>query len=182
MGLKRKIFLISLAFGILNIATIVFFLFPFLRDIKNSFNELATIKKESASSQELLGNINKIRDIYRGIEADSNKINNLFVDQAVPIGIIEFWENTADSEKIYLNPSSIILRNVENEKEKKSSPWNFLLFQMNLKGAFPDFLKFLVKNENGPYLTEVRTVNMHRIETDSLTEVDANLGGKIFTK
>ena len=180
MNPKRKIILISLIFGVVNISAIILFLIPFLKEIKGSFSELAVMKKELASSQELLENVNKIKDTYRNIEADLNKIDNLFVDQAVPVGIITFWEDAAQNCDVKINPSSITLRNAD-EKEKKSSPWNFLLFQMSLEGSFSNFLKFLEKNENGPYLSELRTITV-RSRAGFPGDVNAGLGGKIFTK
>lgn len=180
MSSKRKIILISIIFGVINIFVLIFLLLPCLKDIGNTFNELAIIRKRLVSSQELLESVGEIRNTYKGIEADSNKIDSLFVDRAVPIGVIEFWENTASNSKIDLNPSSIILKSVD-EKEKKSSPWNFLLFQISLKGNFSNFLKFLEKNESGPYLMEIQTIAIREADAAS-GNVNVNLGGKVFTK
>jgi len=186
MGSVRKIFLISLIFGLISLILIVFGIFPLFKGIKKNSQELIQTKQDLFFSQEKMGGINQIKKIYEEIEPDFRKIESFFIDPGAPIDLIKFFESVAEGSTMSIDIISAVPKTIEND------PWNSLEFQIILTGSFPNFSKFLEKIETGPYLVEIQNLNVKRLteqdiklpkyEKLSLGDVSATLVAKVFTK
>ncbi len=134
---NKKTLLISVTFGIISLVLITLVIYPLFKGIEKDSEELITIKRNLVFSQDKTGNISQIRKIYEEIEPDSQKIDNFFVDPGVPIDLIKFLEKIANDSKTLISITSIVNKTDEN------NPWNYMEFQTNLVGSFPNFLRFL---------------------------------------
>ncbi len=145
---------------------------PFLNEIKNNSEIIINQKKEAALFETKITNLRNFENIYQIHQENLEKIETLFIDHKIPADIIKF---TAFLRKIaYPSQTSI---------EILPSPplvnfWPALIFQINSQGQFPDFLKFLNKLENSPWLIEILNLNVGRNEKGTET----SLLIKVFTK
>jgi hypothetical protein len=186
MGQYKKIILISLIFGAISVALIVFVAYPLLKGIRSDSGSIVEMKKSLASSQDQTGSISQIRKIYGEVEPDIVKVNNFFIDPGVPIDLIKFWEKTAEGVGVSISISPLAL------KKDDSDPWSTMGFQISANGSFSSFLRFLEKIENAPYLSEIQNMNIRRFtaaelviqnyENISLGDINAMFVVKVFTR
>ena len=172
MSPKKKIIIFSVIFGIATIAIVGFIIRPLFKGIERSSEELITAKKELILSQEEAGKFEQFKEIYRGLEPDLEKINQLFVDSEIPIDLIKSWEEEARDSELSIKISPIFLETAETD------PWNSIGFQLRLIGPFPNFLKFLEKTETSPYLIEIQNLTAEK----SAQGVSTTLTVKVYTK
>jgi len=94
--------------------------------------------------------------VFKAQEQDFEKIGNLFVDAETPIGFIQFIEEiaTVSNLKVKIAPGAV--------KKQKKVPWPVMDFQLASSGRYPQFLRFLEKLENGPYLLLVKNTSLAR--------------------
>ena len=185
MSSNKKVLLISTIFGIISLILIIFVVFPLFKEIKKYSEEFVTTKKNIVFYSDETGSVSLIRKIYGEIEPDSKKIDSLFVDPEVPIDLIKFLERIAQDSKISVNITSVAPKTSEKD-------WNYMEFQINLIGSFPNLLIFLEKIENGPYLIETKNLSIKNLAEQEITlpkykqfslgGINANLTIKAFTK
>ncbi len=155
----KKIYLSIIAFAILNILLIVFIVFPLFEEVKKNSEAFLLEKNKIASLSKEKEGREKIEGLYKNYQSDLEEIEKVFVDPEVPIEFIGFLEKTATVSQIQLKILSM------TQKIEKKDPWPGLSFQLSAVGSFPDFLRFLEKLENSPYLIETLELN-----TRALTE------------
>ncbi len=162
-----------------------FVIVPLFRRIEKNLAELINIKKELVMSERQAGKFEQFRDMYKEMEPDLDKIDQLFVDPDVPINLIEFWEKTASDCNLLISVSPASL------KQEKNDSWDSIGFQINLTGSFVDFSKFLEKTEANSYLIEAQSLVLNKSKgggagkkglEDYRGEIEANLLVKVFTK
>jgi len=186
MAPNKKIFLISIIFTAFLLILICFVIYPLFKEIKKSSENLIVVRKELTLSRDLSGNIGQIKKLYGEIEPDFKKIEGFFIDSEAPIDLIKFWEETASDLKILINITPISMG------IKEADPWNSIGFQMNLVSSFSNFVRFLEKIENSPYLIEVLNLNIRSLDESELKspkyiqfsagDINANLVVKVFAK
>ena len=186
MSPVKKIYLSIIAFAILNILLIVFIVFPLLKEVKKNSeafllekNKIASLSKEEESRK-------KMEDLYKNYQSDLEEIEKVFVDPEVPIEFIGFLEKTAAVSQTQLKILSM------TQKIEKEDPWPSLSFQLSAIGSFPDFLRFLEKLENSPYLIEASELNARslaekeikskELENFPLADTNIFLTIRVFTK
>jgi hypothetical protein len=185
MGSKRKIIIVSITFGVVAALLIIAVGIPSIMAVKKNLAELISIKKELALSNGGAKMSQQLRNRYKKIEANLDRIDKLFIDPQAPIDLIEFWEKTAADcgLSIAISPASL--------QAKKGDPWNSIGFQINLIGSFPDFSKFLEKTESSFYLIKAQSLVIDKLEKNKNKEkspeihpgdIKANLLVKVFTK
>lgn len=182
---NKKTLLISVTFGIISLVLITLVIYPLFKGIEKDSEELITIKRNLVFSSDKTESISQIRNIYEEIEPDSKKIENLFIDPEVPIDLIKFLEQIAQDSKILINITSVV-------SKTSGDDWNYMEFQINLIGSFPNFLRFLEKVENSSYLMEAQNLSVKRLNEQEFTspkykqffsgDINANLTIKAFTK
>ena len=186
MTAKTKILIISLVFGMVLLLLAFLAVSPILRGIGAASGNLIALKKSSVFSQDESGRISVMKDSYRRISADIQKIEALFVDAEAPIDLIKFFEKTAQDFGLLIRISPLTL------KETEGDPWKSIAFQFNLIGSFPYVLRFLEKIENSSYLIEVQSLRADNLGEDnnslpgherfSASDIEAFLTVKVFSK
>lgn len=175
MTIKEKTIIFSLISLVIILVFVVFGIYPQLKGIKKSSEELIDVKKELISFQNKVKELERFPKIYQELEPDLKKIDSLFVDPEVPIDLIKFWETTAQTSILSIEISPAIIKPQEDDL------WKSMGFQMVLIGPFPNFLRFLEKIETAPYLIEVQNLVINKTEIGQ-TDVKATLLTKVFTK
>jgi len=183
---NKKIISISLIFGLISLAMVVFIIYPLFKDIRKNSQELINIKRNAVSPEEEINNISQIKKIYQEIKPDSQKMENLFIDPEVPIDLIKFLEERAKDLQVSIKILSV------NPKINEDEKWNYLEFQINLVGSFGGSLRFLKKIENSQYLVETQNLTIKKLTEQELTipaykqfsldDISINLTLKVFTK
>lgn len=179
--LKNKTWIGHLITLAIFISVILLFIRPFTIDIGNNSQKLFETKRDLKFIKEKSDKINSIRDYYRSMEPDLNKISAFFVDSKTPIDLIKSWEAMAKIDGLNIDISSYPL-------EKEDAPlWPSIGFQIKVSGRFSDVMKFLERIESSQYFIEVRTLSVIKSdiktgEGSPVSGVSASLGLKIYTK
>jgi len=182
--MSKKILIISLIFGLTILTLVSFWVYPFLKEIREDSAEIVEIKRNIISSKDKISRFGEIEKTYESLKGDLEKTEELFVASQAPINLIQFWEKTAAESNISIDISPFTLMSPETD------PWNSISFQLNLDGSFSNFLKFLEKIENGPYLIEIKNLAIKKQSKkepeakESLlpSNVTVTLLTKIYTK
>ncbi len=191
MNPKKKIYTSLAIFGAVYLLLILFIVFPLFRGIKKHSEELVSEREGLISLTNEIENLETSEKFYKANQANLEKIEELLINREVPIEFITFLEQNAENSQLESKISLLA------SGGKETDPWPSLSFQVLLKGSFPDFLKFLERLENGPYLTEILNLNIQKATKGSpqalfspspesrelpLSEVNATLSIKVFTK
>lgn len=165
MIIKNKINIFILVFSLVTVALIFILTGPFLNNIKESSKKFSEQKIQISLIEKRIENVEKFKKTYKEKESNFKQIESLFVNEFVPIDFIDFIEKTADGLGLLyeISPDPI----VKNEKNK----WSSLVFKIKLTGSFSNFMKFLEKIENSPYLIKIQDFNI-----TSQAEGKANIG------
>jgi hypothetical protein len=171
---KNKINLSIAIIVVLFILTTVFVISPLYGGIKKNFQELVSQKESLALLEVKINSLEKFKILYKELEEILKQIDNLFVDPEVPVEFISFLEKRAEESQleIKISPTSAA--------KTPKDPWSYLAFQINSTGYFPNFLSFLEKMENSPYLIEIQNLNIGRIDEEG--NVRSTFSIKVYTK
>lgn len=162
MSSEQKIIIISSVF-ILSVLLLVFFaIYPLFREIEKNSEKFFENKKKEILIEEKIKDLNSFKGICQKIEEDLKKVDQLFVDQKVPIGFIEFLEKTAENSNVLIDISP------SPGTTRKGDLWPSLDFKITVSGSFPNCAKFLEKVETAPYLIEVQNLNLRRLTEKEL--------------
>lgn len=183
LGSPKKIYISLAIFFIVALLFIVLLIYPFFREIKKASGELLLQKINLFYHLEEIKNLKSSKDFYGINQKNLEKINEQFIDPEVPVGFIRFLEkNAADSW--------LSMEIIPTGAPKKDSDllWPSLFFRISANGSSLNFLKFLEKLENGPYLTEIINLNLKKITEEktnkevSPSRVNAVFLIKVFTR
>ena len=122
------------------------------RDSKDLEDQYSKVLKASLAETEAA----EFLRFSRAKGEDFETIENIFVDAETPIGFIRFIEEIAVSSNlsVKITPGA--------PKKQKGVPWPVMDFQLAGSLSYPDFLRFLEKLENGPYLLKVQNTSLTR--------------------
>lgn len=162
---KRKIYLSLAIFGIITILLIVLIIYPLFKEIQKNSEEFISQKKKLILLREEIKSLKEIRSLFEIYQTNIDKIDDLFANPEVPIEFINFLEKNAQVSQQEIEISLV------SQKEVKDELWPSLSFQVSTFGSFSNFLIFLEKLENSPYLIEVLNLNIKK-----LTEREIQLG------
>lgn len=171
MAIKNKIYIILITLVLTAVVLVVFFVWPLLREIKMSSEELLLKKNSIAILRVKASEIENFEKNYFLYEPNLEKIEQLFIDSKDPVDFIEFLERTASNSGITSKISLLPLPAGENQ--------NFISFQFFSTGDFSKILEFSEKLEAGPYLIEIKNLV---IKNSTNQNVDATFLIKAFTK
>lgn len=150
----KKIYLIIGIIVIINLILIIFIIFPLIDDIEKASKDLVLRKSEIYLLEQREKNLENLKEIYNFNQKNLEKIDTSFIDSDTPIGFIGFLEKIAANSQVKIETSLT---------EGESSLENGLYFSVSLGSSFHDFLKFLEKLENGPYLVEISRLNIRKM-------------------
>ena len=151
-----RINLSIIVFFVLTVLIFIFGVYPIFKDIEKNSEELVSQKKELVILEAQITNLEKFKIVYKNLEDILERIQGLFVDARVPVDFIRFLENTAESSSLDISISPTSSGKFGNDY------WQSLIFQISSRGSFPNFLRFLEKLENSPYLIEIQSLNISR--------------------
>jgi len=167
------LFIGVLLFGVLGV-------FPLLRGIKRDSKDLENqyLKVLEASSAET--EVAEFLKFSQSHKEDFEIIENIFVDGETPIGFIRFIEEIAATSNLTVKITPGI------PKKQKGVPWPVMDFQLASSANYLEFLRFLEKLENGPYLLKVQNTSLIRNRTpqdeeNSIQDVRFTLLVQVFT-
>ncbi len=166
-NLKIYIFGTVLTIIILGAVTFIF------REIQKSSEELISQKKELILFEQKEESLENLKEKYKVHRQNLEKINNFFVDPALPIEFIKFLEKSALDSQATIEVSLA---------KEIAEPEPALSFNASLSCSFSNLLKFIDKLENGPYFIEITNLNIRKLPPESSGIVAANLELIILTK
>lgn len=179
MGVRKKTIIATatLLLGILLFVALV--VIPLLRGIARDARDLEAqyLKVFQAASAER--EVVEFQRFSLAQQENFKALENIFVDAETPIGFIRFVEEIAASSnlKVRITPGK--------PKKEKGAVWPVMDFQLASQGTYPQFLRFLEKLENGPYLLSVENTSVTRdqtfLEEDLPREVRFTLLLEVFT-
>ena len=168
MIIKNKINLSIIISLISAILIFVFVIYPTLQEIKNNSRELVSQKAGLSYLEAGVADLEKFKIFSRESEEILKKTDNLFIDSEVPVEFISFLETTSQEYQLEIGILPIVPGKIRKDT------WPSLVFQVTTSGLFSDFLKFLEKLENSPYLVEIQKLDVGKSA--------ATLTIKVFTK
>jgi hypothetical protein len=148
--------------GVFGALLIIFVIFPSVKEIRKNSQMTLSEKNKILSMSAEEENTKKAEVLYKSHQSDLDTIGNLLVNSEAPLEFINFLEKNANLCRIHLEISSM------TKNTEKGGPWPSLSLQVLVVGSFSDFLKFLEKLENGPYLIEILGINTDLISEEKL--------------
>jgi len=177
-GLKKNYISFAIL-GMLSILLIILIIFPSLKQIKKISGELLTQKNNLASFSEEIKNLKDSKNLYEAYRENLERIDEVFVDSEIPIEFISFLEKNATTSQLLIEVSSVATI------KKETDLWPSLSFQISTTGSASNFLKFLEKLENSPYLIEISNLNLKKLarkEEIVPSNINATLLIRVFAK
>lgn len=179
MTLANKTNLTIVIFLVLVILMTAFVVLPLFRQIDNNSKSLVVQKENFTVLEASIANLEKFKVLYQELENMLERVDNLFVDSELPVEFIAFLENTSEKHQLEID----IL--FTSDKKTENDSWSYLNFQITSVGSFPNFLKFLEKLENSPYLIEPQNISVNKLAEGgafSSDKVKATFSLKVFVK
>ena len=157
MNFKKKIYSFLSISILLCLGLIVFVILPLSQEIRDTSENLLIQKQALSSLENRTENLKEFKIIYQKIQTDIEKIENLFVDEKMPVEFIDFLEKKADDCYISMDVS------LSSLKKNKEESWSFLVFQIDSIGSLSGISRFLEKMETSPYLIEVQNFKLRKL-------------------
>jgi len=155
--MKKRTYLTLIIFIALIFLMIFFVAHPLFVRVKNDSKELASQKESLANIEAKTENLQSFRGMNDDFEYFLNEVENLFIDPIIPIDFINFLEKVSDESGVEIEITPV------SQEKKQGEIWTYIVFQITVISPFSDFLKFLEKIENNPYLVEVESVNINSL-------------------
>ena len=172
LKLDKKNYLSCIIFIGVFLALVFFVIFPLIKAIKESSQQLILEEEAHQLFSEEKKNLQSFKRICQEIEHDLRIIDSLFVNAEVPIEFINFLEETASSSGVLIEISSV-------SAVARGDPWPFSTFQLKASASFSDFSRFIEKLENSIYLIEINSLDIRKSNEGG---VGTSLSLKVFTK
>jgi len=180
----EKFYVIQGVFLFLFLAMIFLIILPQFTGIKENFQNLVAKKQQIRAISEKEKNLFRFASVRSEVRENFKKAQELFLVSNTPVEFIDFLEEAASSSEIAMKISSI-----SSAQKDKEYPWPSLIFHINAKGNFSNFMRFIEKIENNSYLTDIDMITIQKIEknrteTDSSqeTEISSDFSLRVFTK
>lgn len=173
MNIKQKNNISIFFFLILFILIFVLVISPLLKDIQGKAKELSLQENKLITLQLKIDGLEQFKNIYKGLEGDLKKLDDLLVDLEVPVEFINFLEVEAKRLNLDFEISSA------NNYSDNTNSWSYIIFQSTINGNFSDLLKFLERIENSSYLIEIININIRDAGNESIR---ASFSIKVFAK
>jgi len=173
MSYKIKISISIMIFLLLNLA-LIFLLRNFILEIKNKSSEIFSKRSDLLLLEKKAQNSEEFSKLFQKEEKNFGKINLSFINSEMPVDFISFIEKTAKGLNLSLQLSI-------TPSAKEQTPWPAIGFQINLTGFYSDVFKFLKKLYYSPYLIEVQSLEISKVEKE-ITPIEKEiLAGNVKT-
>lgn len=153
LTIVQKISLVATSFFVVLGLIIFFVIIPLIRQIKNDGVELSQKKQTIELLYQDWRILEESRQEYIKIENELNSLPAVLPPQEA-LKFIMLVENIAQSTD---NRQEV---SVVNGAEVEGGESQLLDFQINLRGSFPNLIKFLAYLENAPYYNEINSVQI----------------------
>jgi len=153
---KRKTVVTLLILSLAVLLLIFFVLNPTLGRVRKESQNLIAQKNKIFESETKIKNLQHFKDNSSQYQPNLEKISQLFINISEPIGFIEFLEGEALDSQLSIEIAPLILR------KAAEGSWPALEFNLDMKGSFPNFLRFLNRLESGPYLIEATNLSVRK--------------------
>jgi len=162
--------------GIVAILLTVFVVRPLFSSIQHN-SEILTLQKvklvELEEKSESLKRFQSTRDIY---QANLEKMDRLFVDGEEPVEFIEFLEKESAAFKLTINLTPLTLKVGEDDN------WPSTSFQIDMTGAFPNFLRFLDRIESSASLVVLSNFSLNKPSKSTNGDIVISFQMKVYTR
>jgi hypothetical protein len=166
-----------MVFGVINLLLVIFVIFPLIRDIEKSPQDLISQKGQLLLLEKREENFKDLKEHYQSYQADLDEFETFFIDSETPIEFISFLENITQSSQ------GTIKISLASEKKEETELGSALAFNISLDSSFPNFLKFLEKLENSQYLIEILNLNIKKLGGESFSgNINAAFSIKVLAK
>ncbi len=162
MTLENKAKLSFVVFLGISILIIVFSIYPLFKSINDNAVELSFKKQDALYLDNKLENIDEFKRNYKEIKGNLEKGENLFATSEAPVDFIGFLEEISKNTYISIEIAPSPLAKSLND------PWFSMVFQIRAVSGFRNFLEFIEKLETGPYLTQIKSLNITRLTSEAL--------------
>jgi len=177
----QKNYSLNLIFGIIDFCLIVFVIVFPVKTIIEDTKTLSSLKENILLIEkqgENLRDFDRNRRIYL---QEIEKIDSVFVDAKVPVDFLDLLDKVSQTAAFEIKISPTV------SSTSKKDIFPSIVFQITGKGKPENFLKFLEKIENIPYLTEIPDFNLKSVKalgknTGPSLEVEANFSIRAFSK
>jgi len=185
MILENKAKLSLIIFLGISILIIVFSIYPLFKSINDNAVELSFKKQDVLYLDNKLENIDEFQRNYKEIKGNLEKGENLFAASEAPVDFIGFLEEISEKTYVSIKIAPSALSKAFND------PWFSMVFQIKTISGFRNFLEFVEKLETGPYLTQIKNLNITRLTKKDLStgnlsgysigDAQGNFSVKVFT-
>ncbi|MFH1509805.1 MAG: hypothetical protein ABID67_01485 [Candidatus Nealsonbacteria bacterium] len=165
---------ISISFFLIFFISIFFLvIYPLFKDIQSSAKELSLQENKLITLQLKIDGLEQFKNVYKGLEGDLKKKDDLLVNLEVPVEFINFLENEAQQSNLDFEITSA------NNYTDNFNPWSYIIFQATANGNFSNLVKFLERVENDLYLIEIININ---IKEAGDSNIKTTFSIKVFSK
>lgn len=172
MAIKKKIYIIVLAFFLIALCLILIFIYPLSKEIYDKSQEFVSEKQDSLIMAKELEDTKAFQQEYQEYSENLEKIDSLFVDAQNPVELIKFLENTAKESSVRLEISS------PSFLSSAESP--LIIFRLSSYGNFLDNLSFIKKLEAGHYLIKIQNLDIGRYQDQLSSKKQTNQTKCVF--
>lgn len=179
MTTKNKINLSIVISLISAILIFVFVIHPTFQEIETNSRELVSQKEGLSYLEARITVLEKFKIFSRESKEILEKTDSLFTDSEVPVEFISFLERSSRESQLEIGILPISVG------KTRKDPWPSLVFQVTATGLFSDFLSFLERMENSPYLIGIQKLDVNKLAREEVLptgEVKAVFNIKVFTK
>lgn len=157
----------DIALALFVIASFLLFFFligPSLSSARESGQNLLDLRQKSASIENQINSLEKFKERYeREIEPNLDKNQGLLIDSEDQASFPVLIENTAWKDNLKVDIFSVSLL---DSTEMSEETWPSLNYRISLTGYFSDILRFIDEFSNLPYLIEIHSLNIAKINDD----------------
>ena len=156
----KRIFIAATCFTTIALLLIILLVWPLVRDIKKSSDDLLVIRQTISSLGASIEDLEQFKTTYKRLNDDLAKARALFVNRDMPVDFIEFLEGAADDSQlaIAISPASV--------REVKGDIWPSMNFKLSLSGSATSCFKFLEKLETSPFLLDIQNFSITKTEQE----------------
>ncbi len=180
MKSKQKILIAVVCCGVLTTLFLGGVLYPVFQGVLEDHKKVLEHKKELLQLVEDKKNSREFEMVGSQYVKELMQLENLFVDSETPIAFFRFLDETAASFRLRIEKVPGPTQRGEGDL------WPSFDVRLAGGGLYPDFMAFLQKIENAPYLLEVKTLTLSTKKgsqgEQNQREIEFSLSVKVFTK
>jgi hypothetical protein len=174
MAIKNKVIITLFVLSAAMVLLVVFAVLPLFKAIIKNSRDVVSARQEIASLSAEMDNFALLESKYAEYNPVLEKIDNLFINEEIPVDFINFMENLASSSGV------LVVVSPGPGASGFKSDLKSVDFSAAVQGSFVDFSRYLEKLENSQYLIEVYGLSV--ISEKTTGGVSANINLKVLAK